>query len=393
MSTLHAPKGLRVCIITGIFPPDIGGPATYVPHIAAVLAARGHSITVLTLSDCLDHDDSQYGFRVMRLPRWLFKPWRWLRTVREILRLGQDADVLFVNGLAIEAVLANLWLGKPMVQKVVGDLAWERATNQGWVRDGFEEFQRHRYGLKVEGLKVLRAWWTRRASRVIIPSRYLACWVMQWGVPAEKMTVIYNAVESFDGVRPAVVPLGTPLKVVTVGRLVPLKRVDRVIEALVSCPSVGLVIVGDGSERKRLEDLTNALDIDDRVYFTGQVSHVETIRFMAACDFFVLNSTHEGLPHVVLEAMSLGLPVVATAVGGTPEVVCDGHNGRLIGPRDDDALVQVLAQLVSSPGERQRLARGAQQTVVQFGFRSLVEATEAVLWESMQVREKQGRCQ
>jgi len=375
-------RGLRVCIITGIFPPDIGGPATYVPHIAAALAERGHSITVLTLSDCLDHDDGQYGFRVMRLSRRLSKPWRWLRTVREILRLGQDADVLFVNGLAIEAVLANLWLGKPMVQKVVGDLAWERTTNRGWVRDSFEEFQKLRYGLKVESLKALRAWWTRRATRVIVPSRYLAGWVMQWGVPEGKMAVIYNAVEPFEGVRPAVVPLRTPLKAVTVGRLVPWKCVDRVIAALVSCPTVGLVIVGDGSERKCLEGFANTLDVADRVYFAGQTSQEETICLMAACDFFVLNSTYEGLPHVVLEAMSLGLPVVATAVGGTPEVVCDGHNGRLIAPADDDALVQVLAQLVSSPGERQCLARGAQQTVVQFGFRHLVEATEAVLWES-----------
>jgi glycosyltransferase involved in cell wall biosynthesis len=388
MSTLHAPKGLRVCIITGIFPPDIGGPATYVPHIAAALAERGHSITVLTLSDCLEHDDSQYGFRVMRLPRRLSKPWRWLRTVREILRLGQDADVLFVHGLAIEAVLANLWLGKPMVQKVVGDLAWERATNRRWVRDGFEEFQTHRYGLKVEGLKALRAWWTRCASQVIVPSRYLADWVTRWGVPAEKMAVIYNAVESFDGVRPAVVPLRMPLKAVTVGRLVPWKRVDRVLEALVSCPTVGLVIVGDGAERKRLEDLANSLDVADRVYFAGQVSQAETIRFMAACDFFVLNSTYEGLPHVVLEAMSLGLPVVATAVGGTPEVVCDGGNGRLIAPADDDALGLVLTQLVSAPGELQRLARGARQTVVQFGLQHMFEATEAVLQESAEVREE-----
>ena len=114
---------------------------------------------------------------------------------------------------------------------------------------------------------------------------------------------------------------------------------------------------------------------------------------MAACDFFVLNSTHEGLPYVVLEAMSVGLPVVATAVGGTPEVVCDRENGRLIAPADDDALVQVLSQLVSFPGERQRLARGSHKTVAQFGFRSLVEATEAVLRESTQMRETRGRCQ
>jgi glycosyltransferase involved in cell wall biosynthesis len=357
------------------------------------LAERGHSITVLTLSDCLDHDDGQYGFRVVRLPRRLSKLWRYLRTVREIIRLGQDADVVFVNGLAMEAVLANLWLGKPLVQKVVGDLAWERATNRGWVQDGFEEFQKRRYGLKVESLKALRAWWTCRASRVIVPSHYLAGWVMQWGVPEEKMAVIYNAVEPFDGVRTAVVPLWTPLKAVTVGRLVPWKRVDRVIEALMACPTLGLVIVGDGSEHKRLEGLANTLNVADRVYFAGQVSQAETIGFMAACDLFVLNSTYEGLPHVVLEAMSLGLPVVATAVGGTPEVVCDGDNGRLIAPIDDDMLVQVLSDLVSSPGELQRLARSARSTVAQFGFRDLLEATEVVLWESAQVREKQGRGQ
>jgi glycosyltransferase involved in cell wall biosynthesis len=155
----------------------------------------------------------------------------------------------------------------------------------------------------------------------------------------------------------------------------------------VSCPTVGLVIVGDGAERRRLEDFANTLDVADRVYFAGQASQAEAIRLMAACDLFVLNSTHEGLPHVILEAMSLGLPVVATAVGGTPEVVCDGDNGRLIAPADDDALVQVLSQLVSSPEERQRLARGAQQTVAEFGFRGLLEATEAVLGESTQVQE------
>jgi glycosyltransferase involved in cell wall biosynthesis len=210
---------------------------------------------------------------------------------------------------------------------------------------------------------------------------------MQWGVPEEKMAIIYNAVEPFDGVQPAVVPLRTPLKVVTVGRLIPLKCVDRVIEALVSCPDIGLVIVGDGSERQRLEGFANTLDVADRVYFAGQVSQAEAIRLMAACDFFVLNSTHEGLPHVVLEAMSLCLPVVATAVGGTPEVVCDGDNGRLIAPMDHDALAKMLRHLVFSPEERQRLATGARQTAACFSFQSLVEATERILCQSVRARD------
>jgi hypothetical protein len=130
----------------------------------------------VSLSECMDHDDTMYRFRVVRLPRRLIKPWRWLRTMVNLIQLGRHADVWFVNGLAMEAVLMKLLLRKPMVQKIVGDLAWERATNQGWVRDSFEHFQTTRYSLKVEALKALRTWWTRKADKVIFPSRYLARW-------------------------------------------------------------------------------------------------------------------------------------------------------------------------------------------------------------------------
>ena len=179
---------MRLLLITGIFPPDIGGPATYVPQLAGGLAARGHQITVLTLSDRLDHDDRSYPFAVVRLPRHLSKPRRWLRTIHQIIRLGRQADLLLVNGLYLEAGLANQWLRKPLVQKVVGDVAWEQATNQGWVGDSFEAFQQRRYGLKVEALKALRISWTRRADRLIVPSRYLARWVTRWGIPGDKIT-------------------------------------------------------------------------------------------------------------------------------------------------------------------------------------------------------------
>jgi glycosyltransferase involved in cell wall biosynthesis len=130
-----------------------------------------------------------------------------------------------------------------------------------------------------------------------------------------------------------------------------------------------------------LERLTQVRGLTDRVYFAGRLRQVETLALMAACDLFVLNSTYEGLPHVVLEAMSLGLPVVATAVGGTPELVQDGKNGRLIAPQDDDALHVVLSELLSTPLERQQLAVGARQSLVLFSVDAMVEATAAVLYD------------
>ena len=370
---------MKVLILTGIFPPDIGGPSTYVPQIGEKLARRGHEVTVVTLSDHLDHDDTFYSFRVIRLPRRAFKPWRMERTVVTVLQLGRRADVLFVNGLALESVLANFVLRKPLVMKVVGDLAWERATGWGWTADDFETFQRRRYGLRIELLKALRSWWTRRADRVIVPSRYLARWVADWGVPAEKIVVIYNAVDPVDGVEPMSVPLQTPVKAVTVGRLVPWKRIDRLIEALNEISELGLVIVGDGPERPQLKRIAQELGVSGRVYFAGQRSKKETLSLMAACDLFVLNSTYEGLPHTVLEAMALGLPVVATAVGGTPEVVRDGETGLLI-HSGNRALEKTLFALVTDEKTRQRLGEKAQRWVQEhMSLEVMVTSAEEVL--------------
>lgn len=374
----HAVSKMNVLMITGIFPPDIGGPATYVPTMSSELVKRGHKVTVVTLSDRLDHNDQSYGFPVQRIRRGLFKPWRFLLTVLGIFRQGRGAQVLYVNGLYLEAVIANYLLRKPMLQKIVGDWAWERSTNKRWVKDNFEEFQQRKYGFKVAMLKALRNFCVRRADSLIAPSDYLARVVAAWGVSASRIVVVYNAVELPAWVR-RTVPLKTRWNIVTVGRLVPWKQIDHLIEALAEIEDAGLVIVGDGPERSRLEDVARAARVTDRIYFAGQSSQEETLGLMNACDLFVLNSTYEGFPHVVLEAMCAGLPVVATEVGGTPELVRDGENGLLISPRANGALASSLRNLLSCSEERQRLAAGGRETTRRFRRSPMIEATEAVL--------------
>ena len=380
-ATGHKPlatHSLKVLMVTGIFPPDIGGPATYVPEISSELVKRGHRVTVVTLSDTLDYDDRSYSFRVHRIRRSIFKPLRFLLTVMRIFREGRHAQVLYVNGLYLEAVIANYWLRKPMVQKIVGDWAWERAANKGWVKDNFEEFQKRKYGLKVEMLKALRSFCGRRAESLIAPSHYLARVITTWGVSASRIFVVYNAVE-LPSFAATTVPLKTRMNIVTVGRLVPWKQIDHLIEALAEIEDAGLVIVGDGPERTRLEDLVRATKLTDRIYFAGQRSQEETLDLMTACDLFVLNSSYEGFPHVVLEAMCAGLPVVATEVGGTPELVRDGENGLLIAPNANGALASTLRKLLSCSAERQRLAAGGRETTQRFQRSVMIKATEAAL--------------
>jgi glycosyltransferase involved in cell wall biosynthesis len=106
---------------------------------------------------------------------------------------------------------------------------------------------------------------------------------------------------------------------------------------------------------------------------------------MVACDFFVLNSTHEGLPHAILEAMALGLPVIATAVGGTPEVVRDGETGLLI-HSGNRALEKTLCALVTDEKTRQRLGEKAKKWVRKhMSLQVMVTSTEKVLLNALGV--------
>jgi glycosyltransferase involved in cell wall biosynthesis len=371
--------GLHILIVTGIFPPDIGGPASYVPVIAEKLYKRGHKVIVVTLSDSIDQNDKSFPFQVLRIRRNIFKPWRWLCTILILIRVGLKADVMYVNGLALESSLANIILRRPLVLKIVGDWAWERASNLGWVADNFEVFQKTRYQKKVQILKALRSWWTRRADIIIVPSQYLGKWVSKWGTPKEKLVVIYNAVGSLKAIHAVEVPLAFSVNVVTAGRLVPWKQIDKVIEAITRLEDVGLVIIGDGPHKEHLKKITRVLGATSKVHFAGQKSSEDTMALMAACDLFVLNSTYEGLPHVVLEAMGLGLPVVATDVGGTPEVIRDGLNGLLVPPLDDEALSWAISKLLFSPEARQRLGDAARRSIGRFTFDQMFEETEAIL--------------
>jgi len=368
-------------IISGIFPPDIGGPASYVSMIADALSEKGYDILVLTLSDNVDLIDNEYQFKIIRLQRNSFKPFRWIKTIKTIIKIGRTADVLFVNGLAMEAVLANLFLRKPLVQKVVGDLAWERSMTMGWVVESFEEFQNQQHGIKIEFLKILRSWWTRRSNKLIVPSKYLARYVKRWGIPEDRIHVIYNSVNVSDTVQPATIPLDANLKIVTVGRLVSWKRFSSLIEAISKLNDVGLVIVGDGPDRPELEALTKRLRVRERVYFAGQRSKTETLNLMCACNIFVLNSSYEGLPHVILEAMSLCLPIVATDVGGISEVISNGESGFLIDfSKNSEELALVLKDLIKRDDLRALLAKNGRLHVLKnFCVSRTIQETEEIL--------------
>jgi glycosyltransferase involved in cell wall biosynthesis len=164
-----------------------------------------------------------------------------------------------------------------------------------------------------------------------------------------------------DEAREALGVRGTTLG--TAGRLTAQKALDDALEALARVPAVELLVLGDGPERASLERRAAALGVSDRVRFLGSGTRDDVLRLFRAVDAALITSAWENLPHTLLEALVVGTPVVATTVGGIPEIVRDGENGLLVPPRDVDALVAAIERILGDGDLRASLAAAAPGSV------------------------------
>ena len=387
----------RILVVSNLFPPDIGGPATYVPRIAAELAGRGHRLAVVGGAPPEwrpGQGAESWPYHVARVSRGLPLPQRLAVAAGTLLRTARGADVLYVQGLAgpeMVAVGVGRLLGKPVALKIVGDNAWEYAIRKGLTADGIDEFQHADYGPRLRAVRALVHGYARQVSRLIVPSDYLKGIVQGWGVPPERVRVIRNALttvpaseedrrRSRQEVR-AALKLAGPL-LVTSARLYPWKNLDFLIRLMPRLrPELTLAIVGGGPEQARLEAAAAATGVAERVHFTGSVPHDTVQDYLRAADVFVLNTRYEGLSHVMLEAMAAGAPVVASAVGGNPEVVQDGVNGLLVPLDDGAAIAHAVDSLLDDPALAGRLRARAAKDVLGYRWDELVDRTATALEE------------
>jgi glycosyltransferase involved in cell wall biosynthesis len=203
----------------------------------------------------------------------------------------------------------------------------------------------------------------RRADAIVAVSRSLADAVSAAmpGLRRERIRIIPNGAAECRSRAPVA---GLPAQyIATVGHLIHRKGMDTLIDALSAAAHRGctssLVIVGDGPDRPALEERVRAAGLEARVFFAGTRSQEETSAIVQRSRFFVLASRAEGLPLVVVEAMSCRKAIVATNVDGVPEVVLPGVTGLLVPPDDPAALADTILELDSDDALRSRLAAGA----------------------------------
>ena len=286
----------------------------------------------------------------------------------------------------LPAAFAALVLRKKFVLKIVGDYAWEQAAQRSGYQGTLEEFQTASVGFIPMVFRMLERFVARRATQIVVPSKYLAGIVELWGIDKKRITVIYNGVTIHDvGVKEVIrgVLNFRGRLLISVGRLVPWKGFDVLIKVFAKLkkkfPDLTLFIAGGGPDAERLEGIARKNKVEESIIFAGVVDHDALLRYVKAADVFVLNTSYEGFSHQILETMAVGVPIVTTNVGGNPEIITDGQTGYLIKPNDESALASRITGLLEKHDVYQRITTAARAHVAGFSDAKTVAETATLL--------------
>lgn len=332
---------MKVVVVSGIWPPDVGGPASHAPEVAAFLQACGDELRVVTTADA---PPAPEAYPVTWVSRRRPPGVRHTEVVARVAAAARAADVVYATSMAGRSGAATALARRPLVLKVVADPAFERARRSGLFTGSLQEFQ-HDRSPRTLPFRAVRDAVVRRAAHVVCPSAYLAELVVGWGVGAERVTVLPNPAPGVDGLdsrdelRERWQLDGPTL--VFAGRLTAQKTLEVAIDAARQV-GVPLLVVGDGPERAHLEALGGAR-------FLGPLPRASVLELLRAADASVLSSAWENFPHAVVESLAVGTPVVATDVGGVSEVVRDGENGALVPPGDVAAFAAGIERVLAAP--------------------------------------------
>ena len=364
-----AKEGPRALLVSELYPPDVGGSAVLFREIYSRMPVP---VTVLTAER--NHPPHAGPEQLVRRPistrRWGIVDPRALAhhftVAREIRRLTTAPGTVVHCGRALpEGVAAYMnrrLLGVPYVCWTHGeDLA------SAWSSRELSLLVRRVYGA---------------AEIAFANSRNTAAMLKSMGLADDRIVTVYPGVDTsrFTPDTPGqaevrrrfVGPSGT--MVLSVGRLQRRKGHDLAIQAIAHLVStyadLHYVIVGEGEERNRLEQLVHDCGVGSHVHFAGEVSAADLPKFYSASDIFLLpnridNGDIEGFGIVFLEAASSATPVIAGNSGGVPEAVADGLTGLLIGGTDVTELVDVVGRLIEDTLLRARLGRAGRQRVLQ----------------------------
>jgi glycosyltransferase involved in cell wall biosynthesis len=362
-------KKTRLLITTPLYSPEIGGPATYTAFLEENLSEEDFELIVVKFGD------------VKHLPYII----RHFVFFWKVFKRAKNADIIYALdplGVGIPAGFASKLRGKRFLLRIAGDRAWETAVQKFGITESLDTFSTSKkYSWKIKVLKFGQTFCSKMAEKIIVPSEYLRMVVSNWGISKDKIFPVYNSfspidiTESKEKLRKELSLSGSVI--ISAGRLVPWKGFEMLIRAmpemLVDTPDLKLYIAGDGPDRAELSILVSSLHLEDRVVFLGTLSKEKLLQYIKASDVFALNTFYEGFSHQILEAMSLGTPVVTTTEGGNPEMIESGKDGLLVTYNDTRAFASTITLLLTQKKYAIDLAKSAVEKAETFNIKRAVD--------------------
>jgi len=351
-----------------------GGAERVINNLAASLDPRRYrAILCLFRPGWLKERSESGGIRTYILPTKGMTDWRWVVQFKRLLRQEQ-VDLIHAHEFDanVQGAFVAALSGIPLVATVHGkNYYWERLRR-----------------------RLAYRWVSRRGTMVAVSDDLKQFIVEKVGIPASRVKVLYNGVDVLPQCTSAEAvecreELGLPDDhqiVGVVGNLYPVKGHQYLIEGIPSilakCPNTSFVFAGRGELDAELKAQVHRLGVEKNVLFLGLRQDIP--RILAMIDVFVLPSLSEGLSMAILEAMISGKPVVATQVGGNPELVLNGETGALVPPRDSHALASSVVNLLADRRQAAEFAeKGKRRAEGQFSLRTMVCAYQSLYEECL----------
>lgn len=362
---------MKIVILVGLFPPKwLAGTEIATYYMAEHLAQRGHEVHVITsLDEGLPEESSEKGFHIHRLPKtkirfagaFVF----WVDIVRTIRKVSPDIIHAQSLGIGVPALLSKRILKIPYV-------VWGQGSDV-----------------------YLPDWFTKLTSKTIIKNANSVIALtedMKRAMQAmydRDIAIVPNGIDlkEYTSERP-MQNVGGPIKrILFVGRLHPVKGTQYLLGAMSivyrELREAKLILVGDGEEREHLETLTDNLGIRECVEFAGRVPHERVKDYMNQAEVFVLSSLSEGFPVTILEAMACGLPVVATRVGGVPDIIEDGANGYLIDTENPEQIAEALLRVLQDEELQKIMSNNNRKSAEKYRWDTVAATLEGVYQDAL----------
>lgn len=350
------PKGAfikRILLVSGIYPPDVGGPATYVPKLARHLVDNGHQVTVLALTDNKRSNPKPNEWELKLVSRKIPLQLRIFWVAIQIAWIAKKADLIFANGLHQEVAISQFLIKRPAVAKVVGDPVWERYRNKKKSSISIEDFSRLNQEVGIRMQRRFLSWSLNKFSFVTAPSKELIDLLKLWGISTPKL-LIQNGTLCTKGAQNDQI-----YDAISISRLVPWKNLDLLVEAAAE-GNFRIAICGDGPEKDRLQELARAQAAN--VAFLGELTSNQVQHELGRAKSFVNISSYEGLSFSLIEAMMGRKACIVSNIEGNTAVIQNNLNGLVIPLGSKSALVDAIKMCISNPERAKYLGENARIT-------------------------------